>query len=74
MQPEVTTCFSRFALSGAAPVALVIGGEGRVSAATARGSVAGTPVGECLERAARKAAFPRFSGAAMSITYAFLPL
>lgn len=73
VQPEIRSCFQRFAKSGAAPIDLVIRGDGKIATATARGAVAGTPVGACLEQAARQAGFPRFSGAAMSITYAFLP-
>ncbi len=54
-----------------ASVALTIAGSGRVSNANVTGQFAGTPTGECVAKAVKKATFPRFKGAALSIVYPF---
>jgi predicted Zn finger-like uncharacterized protein len=72
IQPKVEACFATADARGPAMMALVLAPGGTVSSAAARGSLQGSATGECLERAARSARFPRWRGAALSITYAFI--
>jgi hypothetical protein len=53
-------------------VTITIANTGRVVAAQVTGKFAGTPTGECVERAALRAVFPTFEGLSMSgIDYPF---
>ena len=52
-------------------VQAIIAPTGRVNSATATGSFAGTPVGNCAARAVRAARFPSFDGTAFRVVYPF---
>ncbi len=56
---------------GSVSLTVVISKSGRVIAANAVGTHAGTPVGLCAARAVRKARFPKFNGPSMTIKFPF---
>ena len=68
----VHDCFSKFNAPGMVSIALTIGKSGHVSSASATGSFAGTPTGDCVARAVKGGSFPAFKGAPQSITYPFV--
>jgi hypothetical protein len=69
---KVGDCYAQFKVPGMANVAVTIGKNGHVSAATVSGSFAGTPTGSCVERAVKSAGFPPVKGSPTSINYPFM--
>jgi hypothetical protein len=53
-------------------VRLAVAPSGQVEKAVVTGPFAGTPVGACVERAVRSAAFPTWDGAPQSFNYSYL--
>jgi predicted Zn finger-like uncharacterized protein len=62
IKPKINECYSQFKVAGMAMVNVVIGKNGRVSAATVSGKFAGTPSGLCVEKAVKSATFPPSEG------------
>ncbi len=56
---------------GTITMSVTIAKTGRVISANATGAHAGTPVGLCAARAARKARFPKFDGPNLKVKYPF---
>ncbi len=71
VKPRVLACKDQFKVSGMAMVSLTIGKTGRVSSATVKGSLAGTPTGECISRAVKSASFPPFKGSPLTVDYPY---
>jgi len=71
VQQRVSACFSQYHVPGTALVSLRIVPSGKVQSADVVGSLAHTPSGDCVARAARAASFAQFSGPAMSLQYPF---
>src|SRR5262249_15661269 len=69
VKSNVTACYDQYHVPGMAMVALTIAPSGKVSSANVTGQFAGTPTGECVAKAVKKASFPRFKGAPMPINY-----
>ena len=66
-------CRRRFQQVGVVTVRATIGNAGRVTRATALGSFAGTPVGECVLASVRSSCrFPAFSGPPVTVKYPFV--
>jgi hypothetical protein len=55
-------CAQRLGQAGIAQLKLTVGKDGRVSDVRVSGKVANTPLGQCIEKAARAAAFPPSAG------------
>jgi predicted Zn finger-like uncharacterized protein len=72
VKSRVASCYEQFKVPGLAQVAVTIAKSGRVQSANVTGSFAGTPTGDCVERAVKGAAFPPFKGAPQSINYPFM--
>jgi hypothetical protein len=72
VQPRVTACYGQYHVPGTATVSMSIAPNGKVQSANVVGSLAGTPSGDCVVRAARAATFARFSGPPMSVQYPFV--
>ena len=70
--PQISACFAHFHVPGTVVVSGVIGGGGRMQSSRVAGAFANTPTGDCVARAVRKAAFPRFSGRPISVSYPFI--
>ena len=68
----VANCFAQYKVPGLANVSVTIAKSGSVSSASVSGAFSGTPTGSCVERAVKGASFPKFKGAAQSITYPFM--
>ena len=71
-QPRVSACYARFHVPGNALVHAVIARSGRIESAKVGGALAGTPTGECVERAVKGATFEPFHGQPLSIDYPFI--
>jgi len=56
---------------GLATVRFVINGTGRVRSADVSGSFAGTPVGSCIARVARRARFPTFAASTFTVSFPY---
>jgi len=69
---NVKRCYDRFKLPGLANVQVKIERSGRVSAAQVKGMFAGTPTGNCVQSALRRARFQRFTSDPITITYPFI--
>ncbi len=69
VKPKVQACYEQFKQGGMAMVNVVIGRNGKVSAATVTGKFAGTPTGACVEKAVKSASFPPSEG--LSTPYPF---
>tara|TARA_R110002096_G_scaffold292224_1_gene486569 strand:+ start:128398 stop:129609 length:1212 start_codon:yes stop_codon:yes gene_type:complete len=65
-------CYKVEEFSGMVKVKYSVGPDGSVTKAAATGAHASSPTGACVVKAALKAKFPAYSGAAMSSTYPFL--
>tara|TARA_R110002073_G_scaffold218689_2_gene378972 strand:+ start:2048 stop:3265 length:1218 start_codon:yes stop_codon:yes gene_type:complete len=65
-------CYKVEEFSGMVKVKYSVGSDGSVTKAAATGAHASSPTGACVVKAALKAKFPAYSGAAMSSTYPFL--
>ncbi|MBI4510682.1 MAG: hypothetical protein HY698_13695 [Deltaproteobacteria bacterium] len=64
---EVGQCFEKYGVPGMAKVTVEIGHEGRVLNAVVTGDFEGTPTGDCILEAVKKAEFPKFKQASMSL-------
>jgi hypothetical protein len=58
LQPKVQACGNTFRIPGTATASISVARDGKVSSATVTGKFAGTPLGECVEAAAKSAEFP----------------
>lgn len=58
LQPKVQACGNTFRIPGTATANISVARDGKVSSATVTGKFAGTPLGECVEAAAKLAEFP----------------
>ncbi|HEX3698082.1 MAG TPA: GYF domain-containing protein [Polyangia bacterium] len=67
---KVGDCYNQYKVPGMVMVNVVIGKSGRVSSATAQGKFAGTPSGNCVEKAVKSAAFPPSDG--LTTPYPFI--
>lgn len=65
-------CYKLEEFSGMVKVKYSVGSDGSVTKAAATGAHASSKTGACVAKAAKKAKFPPYSGAAMSSTYPFL--
>jgi hypothetical protein len=70
VEPRARACFA--GTQGTAQLQLAVAPSGRVERVTVSGPFAGTPVGDCVVRAASAAVFPAWDGAAQSFRYNFL--
>jgi hypothetical protein len=72
LAPRVRKCAETHGATGVIKMKITISPRGVVSAATALDPFAGTPMGTCVEEAlAGQAAFTRFSGSPLIVTYPF---
>ena len=62
VRPRVSACYAKYRVPGTAMVDVVIAKSGAVTSADVTGKFAGTPTGACVERAVKKARFPRSDG------------
>jgi hypothetical protein len=69
---RVQECYWRFGAPGMAQVKVTIDPRGQIAAAQARGKFAGTPTGKCVAEEVRRATFPAFKGAPITIEYAYI--
>jgi predicted Zn finger-like uncharacterized protein len=69
---SVRSCFSKYGIHGKVKIRVSVGCNGRVKYASAKGSHAGTPIGKCIQRAVRRAKFPKFKRKKVSFTYPFV--
>jgi hypothetical protein len=67
---KVGDCYSQYKVPGMVMVNVIIGRSGKVSSATAQGKFAGTPSGNCVEKAVKSAAFPPSDG--LTTPYPFM--
>ena len=72
VQSKAKACFQQYHVPGTALVAVVIGQSGKVQDADVKGVLAGTPTGDCVQKAVKSASFGRFKGSPMSVTYPFV--
>jgi hypothetical protein len=72
VQSKAKACFQQYHVPGTALVAVVIGQSGKVQEADVKGVLAGTPTGDCVQKAVKGASFGRFKGSPMSVTYPFV--
>jgi predicted Zn finger-like uncharacterized protein len=72
IRPRVQACNAQYRVPGTVTVALTISRAGRIQTANVTGRFAGTPTGQCVEKAVKSATFPKFSGAPVSIDYPFV--
>lgn len=72
VQSKAKACFQQYHVPGTALVAVVIGQSGKVQGADVKGVLAGTPTGDCVQKAVKGASFGRFKGSPMSVTYPFV--
>lgn len=68
---QVAACHKRYGGSGTAMFRIAIAGDGHVTAAKARGGIAGTPLAACIAKAVKKIAFPK-AKRATRVTYPFV--
>jgi predicted Zn finger-like uncharacterized protein len=59
---KVSECYNQYKVPGMVMVTVVIGKSGKVSSASATGKFAGTPTGNCVEKAIKTASFPPSDG------------
>jgi hypothetical protein len=72
VRSSVMRCRDKEQFEGTVTVKFHVAPSGEVTAAEATGSKAGTPTGNCVAAAVKKAKFPAFDGAPTSFTYPFL--
>ncbi|MBU1219694.1 zinc-ribbon domain-containing protein [Myxococcota bacterium] len=68
----VKACFTKTGTSGKVMVRITVKCMGNVVGAAARAPHAGTPLGNCVQRAVYGARFPKFKKSTMSFTYPFI--
>ena len=56
--PKAKACYEQYKVPGMANVNVKVEGSGKVSMATVTGKFAGTPSGDCVEKAIKSAKFP----------------
>ena len=59
---KVSDCYNQYKVPGMVMVNVVIAKSGKVSTASAQGKFAGTPTGNCVEKAVKGASFPPSDG------------
>jgi hypothetical protein len=64
-------CYGLFHVGGQVAVHGTVASTGRLQDGVVVGPLAGTPTGQCVEKAVRRASFPRFSGASMPVSYTY---
>ncbi len=69
---KVAACYGQYKVPGLASAQVTIGSSGRVSNVSVTGAFAGTPTGDCVEKAVRSASFPAFKEASQTLTYPFI--
>ena len=69
----VRMCLKRHEIKQRVSVKVTIAPTGQVTRARVKGKHADKPAGHCIQRAVRQARFPVFRGAAVTITYPYLP-
>lgn len=60
--PKTKACYDQYKVPGTANVTIKVGGSGKVDDAQVTGKFAGTPTGECVEKAVKTAKFPPSDG------------
>ena len=73
-EDDVNACGKRFSKTGVVTIKITINGAtGRIARGHAVGSTAGTPVGACVAKAAKKSSrFPKFGGGSRTMSYAYI--
>jgi hypothetical protein len=72
MKPGVSVsqiCFEHFHVAGTARMKLIVSGSGDVVEVHQTGDFAGTPTGECLEKALSSLKFPRTKQTQQTVNY-----
>ena len=62
IMPKTKACYDQYKVPGTASVNVKVDTSGRVDSANVTGKFAGTPTGECVERAVKSAKFPPSDG------------
>ncbi|MCG5054919.1 MAG: zinc-ribbon domain-containing protein [Myxococcales bacterium] len=62
VMPKTKACYDQYKVPGTASVTVKVGSSGRVDAADVTGKFAGTPTGDCVEKAVKTAKFPPSDG------------
>ncbi len=60
--PKTSACYQQYKVPGTANVNLKVGSSGKVDEAQVTGKFAGTPTGDCVEKAVKTAKFPPSDG------------
>jgi hypothetical protein len=69
---EAKACYDTHGVAGDAKVKVTIGGEGTVVEVKQTGAFVGTPTGDCIEAAIKKATFPKSKKAKTTVSYPVL--
>jgi hypothetical protein len=72
VRSEVNACFATYGVAGDEKVTLEITGDGALKSAKLTKDFIDTPTGECILRAVKKATFPKFKAASMTINFPFI--
>jgi len=72
VRSQVMRCRDKEQFEGTVTVKFHVAPSGAVTSAEATGSKAGTPTGNCVAAAVKRASFPAFDGSTTSFTYPFL--
>jgi hypothetical protein len=72
VKPKADRCADEFHQNGIATVKMTLVSSGRVMQVKAEGELAGTPLGTCIEQAAKTASFRSFKRPTVTLTYPFL--
>jgi hypothetical protein len=69
---EAKACYETHGVAGDAKVKVTIGGDGTVVEVVQTGAFVGTPTGECIDAAVKKATFPKSKKAKTTVSYPVL--
>ena len=69
---EAKACYETHGVAGDAKVKVTIGGDGTVQDVKQTGAFVGTPTGECIDAAIKKATFPKSKKAKTTVSYPVL--
>jgi hypothetical protein len=62
-------CFQKFTIAGTAKLKFTVGADGSIEKYEQQGDFAGTPTGECIDRAVKTVTFPRSKKGRTSFTF-----
>ena len=62
-------CFAGYGIAGTASFEITIAASGKIAELKQEGDFAGTPTGDCIEKAVRAATFPKSKKKATTVTY-----